>query len=113
MTPQQLQGLMDRLDAAEARIRELEAAQKTIVRGAPAETVQAPRTAIGAASTPTRETASPEPLAESGAVAETRTDANPEPVDSMTHTMEIPGGPVLPRGGCSRSGRYQRVRHRY
>jgi hypothetical protein len=84
VTPQQLQALLDRLDAAEARIGELEMAQKTSVRDAPVRTV------VGAAIAPAGEV--PAPPAEA---AETRTVANPEPVDSMTHTMEIPGGPVL------------------
>jgi hypothetical protein len=83
VTPQQVQALLDRLDAAEARIRELELAQRTGSRGT--------LPPIAAQILPSA--APPPPEAAPG--NEVRTVANPEPEDTMAHTMEIPGGPQV------------------
>jgi hypothetical protein len=92
-----VQALVDRLAAAEARIRELE--QRMATPGAavtlppparPANTALVAEAVSADANTPVdaRAPAVPEVVKESLV-------ANPEPDDAMAHMMEIPGGPKL------------------
>jgi hypothetical protein len=94
-----IQALMDRLTAAEARIKELEAKQTPVpaqaARPTPLAAASAPApTPVATAPVPTMALVPPSDAdaALAAALAATQT-ANPD--DAMGHMMEIPGGPTL------------------